>query len=143
MTPLICAGAGFLAAVLWFDLMFDVQVRKGASEEAVQSIRRYYRRVTTDARPMNQLVTLVMLGTLAGLVAQLAGGDAPDWASAASLALAAGAIGTAAARTVPNAVRLAAGEGEPAGLTRAILRDHVLCLGAITGVLVLQLGFCS
>ena len=25
MTPFVTAGAGFLLAVLWFDLMFDVQ----------------------------------------------------------------------------------------------------------------------
>jgi len=142
VTAVITAGAGFLAAVLWFDLMFDVQVRRGPSDEALESIRRYYRRVTTDARPMNQLVALVMLGTLAALVAQLIGSDAPDWASAASLALTAGAIGIAATRTVPNAVRVGAGEGDAPRLTRAILGDHILCLGAIAGILVLQLGFC-
>ena len=27
MTAVAAAGAGFLLAVLWFDLMFDVQVR--------------------------------------------------------------------------------------------------------------------
>jgi hypothetical protein len=26
VTPFVTAGAGFLLAVLWFDLMFDVQV---------------------------------------------------------------------------------------------------------------------
>ena len=142
MTAVITAGAGFLAAVLWFDLMFDAQVRRGPSDEAIESIRRYYRRVTTDARPMNRLVALVMLGTVAALVAQLIGRDAPDWASAASLALAVGAIGLAAVRTVPNAVRVGADEGDAARLTRAILGDHLLCLGAIAGILVLQLGFC-
>ena len=39
MTPFITAGAGFLLAVLWFDLMHDVQVlrhRHGdAPEEAL------------------------------------------------------------------------------------------------------------
>ena len=53
----MCAGAGFLLAVLWFDLMHDVQVlRLPAGEDpsaALTSIARYYRRVTTDARPMN------------------------------------------------------------------------------------------
>jgi hypothetical protein len=42
------AGAGFLLAVLWFDLMFDVQTRKHASDslppEVLASITSYYRR---------------------------------------------------------------------------------------------------
>ncbi len=143
MTPVITAGAGFLVAVLWFDLMFDIQVRRGPTGDSIESIRRYYRRVTTDARPMNRLVALVMVVTLAALVAQLIGRDAPDWASAASLALAVGGVGVAAVRTVPNAVRVGAGEGDAPRLTRAILGDHLFCLGAIAGILVLQLGFCA
>ena len=50
----MCAGAGFLLAVLWFDLMFDVQAcagRAASCEEAVLAlIAGYYRRVTTTAR---------------------------------------------------------------------------------------------
>ena len=67
MRPYVCAGVGFLLAVLWFDLMHDVQVLRPHEneDEAVRSIARYYRRVTTDARPMNRLVALVMVATLA------------------------------------------------------------------------------
>ena len=88
MVAVACAGAGFLLAVLWFDLMFDVQARgPGApDEDGLVSIATYYRRVTLQARPMNRLVALVMLGTIAALVAQLAAGDAPRWASGVSLA---------------------------------------------------------
>ena len=55
-------GAGFLLAVLWFDLMHDVQVRGHDAalelpEPVLASIAGYYARVTTAARPMNQLVT--------------------------------------------------------------------------------------
>jgi len=54
------AGAAFLLAVLWFDLMFDVQSRKHAGDrlptEVLVSISAYYRRVTTEAYPMNRLV---------------------------------------------------------------------------------------
>ncbi len=53
------AGAGFLLAVLWFDLMFDVQtLGRGEGQvpaEALSSIAAYYGRVTTAARPMNRL----------------------------------------------------------------------------------------
>ena len=52
MTAFVTAGAGFLLAVLWFDLMFDVQTRRSAANvlptEVLASISAYYRRVTTD-----------------------------------------------------------------------------------------------
>src|SRR5207248_10202146 len=78
MAPFIAAGAGFLLAVLWFDLMFDVQVARGESaelsEHVLSSIANYYRRVTTTARPMNRLVAAVMLTTLGSIIAQIARG---------------------------------------------------------------------
>jgi len=62
-TPTIAAaGAAFLLAVLWFDLMFEVQSRGHAGDplpsEVLASISAYYRRVTTEAYPMNRLVAL-------------------------------------------------------------------------------------
>ena len=145
MTAFVTAGAGFLLAVLWFDLMFDVQVlRAERRDEGVASIAAYYRRVTIEAYPMNRLVAIVMLGTLAALVAQVADGDAPRWASISSLALALGAIGLAVGHTFRTGARLGARRGSPeqqAILARLMLRDHLVCLGAIALVLVLQLGF--
>jgi len=141
-TAFVTAGAGFLLAVLWFDLMFDVQVRQG--EEGVSSIAAYYRRVTLEARPMNRLVAVVMLGTLAALVAQVVEGDAPGWASLASLALALGAIGLAIGHTFRTGARLGSGRDTLAHqlvLARLMLRDHLVCLAAIVAVLALQLGF--
>jgi hypothetical protein len=144
----VTAGAGFLLSVLWFDLMFDVQVlRHPASrvpEPALASIARYYRRVTTDARPMNRLVALVMLGTLTAIVIQIAQGDDRAWVAWASLLLAAGAIGLAVGHTFGAARRLGGRADAPAvqgRLARSILRDHLLCLVAIGTVLVLQLAF--
>jgi hypothetical protein len=141
----VAAGAGFLLAVLWFDLMFDVQVR-GADPPAgaVDSIAAYYARVTTAARPMNRLVATAMVATLAAIVVQLATGDGPAWVGWTSLALTLAAVGLAGARTVPTAVRLGAGGGTPAervGMARAILRQHVACLAAIGALLALQLAF--
>src|SRR2546423_15035490 len=71
--PFVTAGAGFLLAVLWFDLMFDVQlVRRGEPRDsALESIAAYYRRVTTAARSMNRLVAAVMLAPIAAIVAQI------------------------------------------------------------------------
>jgi len=75
MHTFVAAGAGFLLAVLWFDLMFDVQTRKHADNplppEILASISAYYRRVTTEAYPMNRLVALVMVLTLVAIVAQI------------------------------------------------------------------------
>jgi hypothetical protein len=147
VTAFIVAGAGFLLAVLWFDLMFDVQARgDGADDErAVDSISRYYRRVTTDAQPMSGLIVLVMALTLAALVAQLVGGEAPQWASAVSLGLAVVAIGTAAAHTVPAARRLGRarpGDADRSRLARSILRDHRISFLAIAALLAIQLAFC-
>lgn len=81
------AGLGFLFAVLWFDLMFDVQAmrpkRGDLSRDVVGSTSSYYRRVTTTARPMNRLVAVVMLTTLAALVAELGTAGEPTWAASA------------------------------------------------------------
>jgi hypothetical protein len=145
MTPFVCAGAGFLLAVLWFDLMFDVQIAsRGGTEEAVASIAAYYRRVTTAARPMNRLVAVAMVVTLASIVVQLAQGDRPRWVGWVALSLAGAAVVLAALRTVPNAVRLGA-RTDPVGgqrdLAKSIYRDHLACAVAISAVLAVELGF--
>ena len=145
MTAFVTAGAGFLLAVLWFDLMFDVQVRRAERrEEGIASIAAYYRRVTLEAYPMNRLVAVIMVGTLAALVVQAVDGDAPRWASIASLALTLGAMGLAMGHTFGTGARLGTGRGAPdeqRRLAGLMLRDHLICLGAIVAVLVLQLGF--
>src|SRR5258708_7036511 len=68
------SGAGFLLAVLWFDLMFDVQARGHTASDVPADVRAsiaaYYARVTTAARPMNRLVPLVMVTTIAAQVAE-------------------------------------------------------------------------
>jgi hypothetical protein len=144
----VTAGAGFLLAVLWFDLMFDVQVfgHRGQElpEDVLESISRYYRRVTTAARPMNRLIAAVMLGTLAAIVVQIANGLEPLWVGWVSLALAAAAILLAGARTVPGAVRLGTRRDAPdrqSELAKSVLRDHLLCMAAIVALLALQLSF--
>jgi len=149
VTAFVTAGAGFLLAVLWFDLIFDSQVRAHRDEAALPepvlaSIAAYYRRATTEARPMDVLIVAVMVATLASLVAQLAGDEVDDWVAVFSLVLAATAIGIAGFSTVPSARRLGARRDPLAiqsGLARAIYRDHVVCLTLIVGVLAIELGF--
>jgi hypothetical protein len=140
------AGAGFLIAVLWFDLMFDVQTRKHAADplppEVLSSISAYYRRVTIEAYPMNRLIAAVMLLTLVFIVGEIFQNADHWWVVWISLAAAATAIGLARARTVPNAMRLGRAADSPdvqTQLARAIYRDHIYCLAAIVVLLVLQL----
>lgn len=147
MNQVITAAAGFLIAVLWFDLMFDVQLRahRDPSEAAaaqLDSISAYYRRVTTTASPMSRLVALVMLALIAGLITQAIRGDAPAWVSVVSIAAAAIGIGLAGARTLPAAQRLGS-RVDPLDVRhragRGILRDHLVCLAAMVTLLATQL----
>jgi hypothetical protein len=138
-------GVGFLLSVLWFDLMFDVQVRRHHEPvlpaDVRDSIAAYYRRVTTTARPMNRLVALAMLVTVAALAGEIAGGDTRAWVAWTSLVLAGSAIGLAGARTGRNAVRLGAQSDDAtvqSALARSIWRDHMACLVAIGATLLLQ-----
>ncbi|HMC70452.1 MAG TPA: hypothetical protein VKJ07_14955 [Mycobacteriales bacterium] len=150
MRAFVCAGAGFLLAVVWFDLMFDVQVlrlAKGdAPDAAVTSIARYYRRVTSDARPMNRLVALVMVAVLAGIVVELVRDSVPAWVGWTSLVLALAPITLAARRTVRNAVRLGAEaldtptRAEHEQLARSVARDHVFCFVSVACLVVVQLA---
>jgi len=146
MRTFAAAGAGFLLAVLWFDLMFDVQSRKHASDplptEILASISAYYRRVTTDAYPMNRLVAVVMLLTLAAIVAELVEGVHPWWIGWVSLALGGSGVVPTLPRKVPNARRLGRAQDTPeiqSALARAIYRDHLLSFARTFLVLGLQL----
>jgi hypothetical protein len=148
VTPFVTGGAGFLLAVLWFDLMFDVQTlrrRQGElPEDVLVSIAGYYARVTTTARPMNRLVSTVMLGTIVSVNIQLVRDDAPNWAAGASLALIVAPVALAGVHTFRAATRLGR-RTDPtevqSRLARSILRDHLLCLAAIVSLLTIQLGF--
>lgn len=142
----VVACTGFLLAVLWFDLMFDVQVRKHTGtplpEEVLRSISAYYRRVTIEAFPMNRLVAGVMVANLASMIAEIALGERPWWVGWGSLLLA----GSGSPRTIrhmlPNAQRLGRGEDSAevrSELARSICRDHLLAFARMSTVLALQL----
>jgi hypothetical protein len=140
-------GAGFLLAVLWFDLMFDMQVHghEGLAlpSETLDSIAAYYRRVTTEARPMNRLVSAAMLVTLLSIVIEIAEGATPLWSSVISLLLLLGAMSLALMRTFRNAATLGRSAGTAefrSRLARMIYRDHLFCLCAIVLVIGLQLA---
>ena len=127
-----------------FHLHLSTQLYSYLHYEVLASIAGYYRRVTTAARPMNRLVAVAMLATLAAIVVQIARDDEPRWVGWASLGLVGFAVALAAAHTVPAAVRLGGRHDPPdaqSRLARSILRDHVLCFAAIASTLVVQLGF--
>ncbi len=142
MEAFVVAPAGFLLAVLWFDLMFDTQVRgANPSIESVASISAYYRRVTTDARPMNFAVSGAMVATTVAIVVEIVTTN-PEWLGWVSLILALAPMSLAARRTVPNAVRLGQGTdaaGEQLERARSILRDHRWCIASVGVLVAMQL----
>jgi hypothetical protein len=149
---LLAAGGGFLAAVIWMDLMFDVLALGARSsgargdelpEESLVQIAGYYRRVTTTASPMNLLISFVMAGLVAILVFQLVRGETSPMLAAASLALCGVPISLALLRVFPNAIRLGARKddaGEQSRLARAICIDHILCFAAMVSFLLLRVS---
>jgi hypothetical protein len=71
MTPFVTAGAGFLLAVLWFDLMFDVQAlphrRRELPEHTLASNRRLLPGVpVATARPGAVALLANTRGRIAG-----------------------------------------------------------------------------
>lgn len=148
MTALLTLGGGFLLAVIWMDLMFDVQALRAPRNEvlpesALASIAAYYRRVTSEARPMNQLIGAVMIASIAGTMATLFRGAAPFAWRAAALALLIVPVVLAQSRVFPNAKRLGARSDSPeqqSALARAIARAHVGCFAAMLGFVAIQLA---
>ena len=145
MAPILTACSGFLLAVLWMDLIFDVQVFQYRSaggelpEPVLASVADYYHRATTTSRPMSHVIAAVMLVLLGALGFQAARGDDPAWLLGASAALAGVPVLLALTHTVPSAVRLghrADGPAEQTRLARSICRDHLVCFAGMLAFLV-------
>ncbi len=138
-------GAGFLLSVLWFDLMFDVQARGhdgDLPDEVLDSIATYYRRVTTDARPMNRFVSIAMAVTFGGIVAELIGDSVDLTIGIVSLVLALPPIVLAGACIFPAAVSLGQRAGdatERSRIARSIHRTHWFCWFSIGALIAVQL----
>jgi hypothetical protein len=142
---LLATCGGFLLAVLWFDLMFDVQVLGQAPpfpDSTLASIGHYYARVTGGAHPMQHLIALVMAVTVVGSLAHAwsAGRRLLPWVAFGTAVV---PIGLAGTRVFPNAVRLGTGLGSPleqSALARAIFVDHVFCWISIAVFTAIQIG---
>jgi len=147
MTSILIACGGFLLAVLWMDLMFDVQVLRhrdsGELPEAVlASIAGYYRRVTTEAWPMNRAIGLVMVVAVISLLVQLFRPSTTGWVAVLSLLLC-GAPVLLVPRIFRDAMRLgsrADSVAQQSALARGICRGHLICLAGIVAFLALQLS---
>jgi hypothetical protein len=146
VAPLLTACSGFLLAVLWMDLIFDVQVIRHRSagdelpEPVLASIANYYHRATTTSRPMSRLIALVMVILLGALAFQAVRGHDPGWLLLTSAGLAGAPVVLALTHTVPYAVRLGKRSDsaiEQTRLARSICRDHFLCAGCMLAFLVL------
>lgn len=143
---IIAAGGGFLLAVLWFDLMFDVQVwpywgQDTLPEEVLASISGYYRRVTTDAAPMNLLVGAVMVLVLLTSVLRARDKHVVPWNRFSALILVGAAVSAGLEIAFPIAEQLGTRADDPATqteLANTIFVTHVVCFCAIVIVLVLQ-----
>lgn len=143
--PLITASAGFLVAVLWMDLIFDVQIlgHRNADvlpEAVLASIANYYHRATTTSQPMSRLIAVDMVVLLSALAFRAVRAHDPGWVIGLSAALAGVPILLAALRTVPNAVRLGNrmdSAAEQTRLSRSICRQHLLCATCLAALLVL------
>ena len=149
MAPLLTACSGVLFAVLWMDLIFDVQVfpYRSAGEELPEpvlvSITGYYHRATTTSRPMSRLIALVMLILLGALGFQATRGLDPGWLLVISAGLAGIPTMLALTQTVPDAIRLGQRSDsvlEQSRLARSVCRDHLVCVGCMLAFLVLWLA---
>jgi hypothetical protein len=114
-----------------------------APAPVLESIASYYGRVTTAARPMNRLVAVAMLATLAAVIVEIASAEYAAWVGWSSLALTLAPVALAGSHTVPSAVRLGARRDPPARqseIARTVLREHAFCFCAVAALLALQLA---
>ena len=140
---LLAACGGFLLSTLWFDLMFDVQVYGRPlplPDPIVASIAGYYRRVTTEAHPMQLLVGVVMVVAVIGSIwtARFRGHRPLRWLGLGTCAT---PIALAMSRVFPNAVLLGQRSlplADQSALARSIFVDHVICLACIVGFVCIQ-----
>jgi len=145
-SSILVACGGFLLAVLWMDLMFDVQVlgyrrQEELPESVLASIAGYYGRVTTAAKPMGHLIAAVMVAAVTILITQRTVSRGSRWLTVASFVLCCGPVLLALFRVVPNAVRLATRSDttlRQSSLARSICTEHLLCFIGILGFIILQ-----
>jgi hypothetical protein len=131
ITVFICVG--FMLAVLYIDLMFDVTAvpyrHSGTTlpKDVLDPITRYYGRITQNP----YVLMFVMLTTTVCLVAEIVYDLVPRWVGYASLVLMGLAMMAGSLKVIPTAQRLASGK-DPAdkqtSLIHSMFPAHVVLL---------------
>ena len=141
-TVFVCIG--FMLAILYIDLMFDVMAvphrrsRATLPKDVLDPITSYYGRVTQNP----YVLMFVMLATTISVVLQIVYGLTPRWAAYTSLAAIGLAMVVGVVKIIPAARRLASGK-DPAEvqtrLVQSVLTAHVLLLICILVLAAIQL----
>ena len=134
---------GFMLAVLYIDLMFDLLAQPHRRsqgplpKDVLESITRYYGRIT-----QNPYVLMFVMVTATGcLVAGLVFKQVPPWAGYSSLLLMALNVAVAATKVIPAAQRLGSDAETDATRTRLIhgmLPYHLVLLGIVVAISIIQ-----
>lgn len=147
VAPLLTAGSGFLLAVLWMDLMFDLQVlgHRVRSSRAGAGVHRGLLPSRDDHLAPDGPADRSGHGDCVGRVG-ISGsqGHDPGWLLLASAGLAGIPVGLAWVHTVPCAVRLGNRVDDAAQqsrLARAICRDHLLGTGCMAAFVILWVTY--
>jgi hypothetical protein len=148
MNRVLLASGAFLLAVLLMDLTFDLQAAgrpprgNPLPEGALASIAGYYRRIVTEAALIRAAVAAAIFLTVGGSLVQVVRSDAAWWRRVTPVILCGGAAALAFLRILPDAARLGS-RTDPvemqSALASAILRDHVVCVLAMGGFVVIHL----
>lgn len=143
ITVFVCIG--FMLAVLYIDLMFDVTAvpyrRSGAPlpKAVLDPITLYYGRITQNPFVLG----FVMLTTAVSLVFEIVYNLVPRWAGYVSLGAMALAMVAATLKVIPAAQRLASGK-DPADVQTRLIHgmfpSHVVLLISILLLAAVQLA---
>jgi hypothetical protein len=142
ITVFVCVG--FMLAILYIDLMFDVMAvphrRSGTTlpKDVLDPITHYYGRVTQNP----YVLIFVMLTTTIVLVLQIVYGLTPRWAAYTSLAAMGLAMVAGIVKVIPTAQRLASGKDPAEVQTRlihSVFTAHALLLICILVLAAIQL----
>lgn len=141
MTLFLCLG--FMMAVLYIDLMFDVSAvtyRKTGTAlppAVLDPITHYYGRITQNP----YVLMFVMLTTTVCIGAEIYYRLAPRWAGWASLALMGLSMMTGTLKVIPTAQRLGSGQDSPEARTKMVhgmLPAHLVLLVNILALAAIQ-----
>ncbi len=136
---------GFMLAVLYIDLMFDVTAVRYRGTNApipadvVRPIASYYGRITQNP----YVLMFVMLTATVCIVAEIVYELVPRWAAYSSLVFMAFAMLAGGGRVIPAAQRLASGkdpEDRQTQLIHSMFPGHIVLLVSILLLALVQLS---